>query len=942
MLLERERELALIERVLDGAVDRDARVVMIEGEAGVGKSTLLARAGERGHARGLRVLDARGGVLERTLGFGVARQLFERDVVRASAAARRSLLSGSAAVAAPVLGIGESVGAAGADATVGGDFPFLHGLYWLVANLCERTPVLLLVDDGQWCDDSTLRWLLYLARRIEGLRAAVIVAVRSGEPDAPRALLDSIAAEPVSEGVALGPLGLDATATLLERACGAEAAPEFSRACFEATGGNPLFVSELASEVVAEGLEPSAATVDQMRELTPDGLSRVTLLRLSRLGAASVDLARAVATLESAELRHAAELAGLDEQAAIRAADELAGARILAGGSPLRFAHPLIAGVVYGDVPRGRRSADHKRAAQVLAKAGSDPGRVALQLLRTDPGGEEWVVDELIDAAARELARGSAATAAALLRRAVSEPPGRDALAQVLLKLGVAESLAGEPTAVESLRSALEASVDPHERGTIALQLGPLLLRAGRTHEAVTMITPVADDLGWGDEDLRLQLEATIIGTARIDIGFLDVIQRRLELVGEHANSDTHGGRLIAVQLSWGMTAVGAPVSRAVELARRGLADGRLIAEAPTMPDAYLIAIHMLSICDELDDAERYCAQAVALAQEYGSEPVYAGIACFRSWAALHRGRLQDAELYARDALAVTSDMQDVAVVVGLAKAFLAVALTERGEAEQAIQLLGPDVAALASSPLTWVTDALFAAGRAHVAVGSRQAGLELLLACGRRCIAWGVKNPAWLPWRSETALTLFAIGDTAEAISLSDEELRRARRFGARRPLGVALRACGLIAGGDQGLQLLRESARVLDESPARLERARTLVALGGALRRANARVEARETLQIGLELARTCGATTLAGDAVNELQSSGARPRRMMFSGADALTASERRVCEMAGRGMSNPEIAQSLFVTRGTVESHLHSAYSKLDITSRNQLTGALAAT
>jgi DNA-binding CsgD family transcriptional regulator len=154
-------------------------------------------------------------------------------------------------------------------------------------------------------------------------------------------------------------------------------------------------------------------------------------------------------------------------------------------------------------------------------------------------------------------------------------------------------------------------------------------------------------------------------------------------------------------------------------------------------------------------------------------------------------------------------------------------------------------------------------------------------------------------------------------------------------RAIGVALRARGLVEGGEAGRRLLAEAADVLAGSPSRLEHARALVELGAALRRANQRAGARDPLRDGLELAERCGATALAERARTELLATGARPRRALRTGIDALTPSELRVCRMAAGGASNPEIAQALFVTRATVESQLHAAYLKLDISSRREL-------
>jgi DNA-binding CsgD family transcriptional regulator len=234
----------------------------------------------------------------------------------------------------------------------------------------------------------------------------------------------------------------------------------------------------------------------------------------------------------------------------------------------------------------------------------------------------------------------------------------------------------------------------------------------------------------------------------------------------------------------------------------------------------------------------------------------------------------------------------------------------------------------------------MFAAGRAALVRGQPDVAAEWLLGSGRRAVGWGVVNPAWIPWRSEAALALHQLGEIERAKRLCDEELELARRCGAGRPLGIALRARGLVDGGHDGIELLRESRAVLAASPAMLERAQTLIALGAALRRRNARSEARETLTEGLVLAEDCGAAPLADEARTELTATGARARSEYRIGADSLTPSERRVCELAARGKSNPEIAQLLFVTRATVESHLHSAYRRLDISSRNELADALA--
>src|SRR5205823_1029373 len=217
---------------------------------------------------------------------------------------------------------------------------------------------------------------------------------------------------------------------------------------------------------------------------------------------------------------------------------------------------------------------------------------------------------------------------------------------------------------------------------------------------------------------------------------------------------------------------------------------------------------------------------------------------------------------------------------------------------------------------------------------------LDDLRECAEMLEVWKVRSPGRFPWRATSALALTSLGEQSRAIELAAEEIELARRFDLPRELGIALRAAGLCEGGQRGIELLAEAVEVLEGSPAPLEHARGLADLGAALRRSGHRADAREPLRRALEIAHRCGATALAERAHTELLATGARPRRAVLTGLDALTASERRVAEMAAEGRTNREIAQALFVTEKTIEWHLGQAYRKLDIASRSELPGALA--
>jgi DNA-binding CsgD family transcriptional regulator len=233
----------------------------------------------------------------------------------------------------------------------------------------------------------------------------------------------------------------------------------------------------------------------------------------------------------------------------------------------------------------------------------------------------------------------------------------------------------------------------------------------------------------------------------------------------------------------------------------------------------------------------------------------------------------------------------------------------------------------------------LHAHGQLLVAQGKTRQGLELFLEVRRRIEPLGPDNINAVEIGLDATIALAALGESAEARRLAADAVVRARAWGTGSLLGRCLRARGLVEAGPEGIERLREAVSVLGDSPARLEHARALVDLGAALRRTGERREAREALRQGLDLAYGCGATALVERAQTELRAAGARPRRVRLTGVDALTPSERRVADMAAQGLTNREIAQALFVTLRTIETHLGHAYQKLDIQSREQLRTAL---
>jgi DNA-binding CsgD family transcriptional regulator len=936
-LLERAAERELLAAFVRGASAGSGAALLIEGEAGIGKSALL-RAGESiAREQNLRVLTACGGELESEFAYGVARQLLEGELARASAARRAKLLAGAAALAAPIIA---PTAAEGFSPQPPPDaFALQHGLYWLVENLSVERPLALVVDDVQWADAATLRFLVYLAHRLEGMPVALVVASRLGAPGTHTALINSLRSQASVASVDLRPLSERAVATLAAEVLDGSD-PAFTRACHEVTGGNPFLVHELLRTLAADGVAPTAASVERVRKVGPTAVSRSVLMRLSRLSPAAVTLAQAVSVLGGrTALGHAAALAGLSEETAQHAADALAEARILAPSRPLEFHHPLVRAAIYEDLPAGRRAADHRRAGRLLA-TDAPAERVASHLLATEPAHDEWVVDLLREAADAALARGAPDAAADYLRRAVAEPPPPPQRATLLHRLGSAEARAGEPGAIDHLAAAVELADDPRAAASAALELANALLFAGRVGEGVRVLEEAATRLGDGDRELSLRLQADVIALAEYDVGLAGIAAERLEGVVGSLPGNSPAERLLLAHLAHAKMRGGADPVELMQLAERALADGRLLAEQTAdSPSFYHVAEVLYSSGERFDWARELVEAAFADARKRGSVAGFVIASCFSSDVAYRIGALREAEADARGALEAAREHEwGVGIVAGVIHAVKA--LTARGDLRGAEALLaGSGIDLGAATPL--LAELVYARGRLRLAEGRFEEALEDVHAAAELAEAQGARNPAGrIAWRSSAAEALTGLGRGEKARRLAQEELGLVRRWGRGRAAGIALRVLGVATEGDEGGDLLREAVETLAQTAARYEHARALTDLGARLRRAGRRSEAREPLAEAVDLAHRCGAGALLIRAREELAATGARPRRFARWGVDALTPSERRICGLAAQGLSNPEIAQALFVTRATVESHLHSAYRKLEIGSRKQLAGALA--
>jgi DNA-binding CsgD family transcriptional regulator/tetratricopeptide (TPR) repeat protein len=923
--LERAGEVSVIAAACHAAQGGDGRVVVLAGRAGIGKSSLLLEGRRAARAAGFIVLTARPSDLEREFAFGVVRQLFERVVQRAPdwwAGAAEQARAVFDDVPAATSGIFEDVSQS-----------VLHGLYWLVVNASADKPVLLSVDDLQLCDRSSLRFLSYLSRRLDGLPVVLLTGLRTAGQPAGDAALAELVGDPSTEVVEPQPLTVGAVAEVLRRRMGAEPAEAFAADCHRATGGNPLLLDELARAMQADGVRPDTASVALIATLGPRAVSRTVLARLAHAGPQAIAVAQALAVIGDWEgIAMLETVSGLDADEIESATRTLLRAEILQPGSPLRFVHPLVRDVVYRELSPVESERRHLAAAEVLRTLGRPVEQIAAHALALQPAGREWVVTVLREAALIAVRRGAADDALSYLRRALVEPAADEVRPRLLAELGMSESLANEPVpAVEHLRAAYELAPDPADRGEIVGVLSRMLIFTNPPDDAVDVLrrarATLPHELGDLDDALAaVELYAVYFGAEDTDIG------RRLAAVQSAGLGSGPGARMLAASAAWDRALTGGAAGDCVELANAALADGVLIRADPWFMS--IVAAGVLVLADD-PSALSVWQQMLADGQRNGSQLTISGVRLWQGWNFLEWGALHDAG-QSLGQYAVETARRGGQGESGVAywAGFNARLLIEQGDLVAARAALDGAARAVPGSD----GDLLLRRADTEVLLGEGQWQRALDAADRLDKLRRRIVNPAWVPSSALRSRALSGLERHDDALDAAANGVAAARLWGAGSTVGSALRtlATALYAAGSPTcISVFEEAAALLVASPARLELARAEFGLGSALRRRGQVSKARPHLARAGERAALCGATGLAGLAAIELRVAGGRPRQRAVSGIAALTPSERRAVEFAAVGRTNRAIAQELYVTPKTVEVHLSSAYRKLGITSRGEL-------
>jgi DNA-binding CsgD family transcriptional regulator len=896
-LAGRDAERARIGELLGAARASAGGALVVRGVAGTGKSTLLADAA--GAATDLTVLRTQGVESESPLAFAALQRLL------------RPLRAGVERLPGPQRA---AVRATWGEAEGAGDryLAFL-GTLSLLADAAEERPVLAIVDDAHWLDDATAAALLFVARRLQAERIALLFAARTDE----RARFDA-GDLPV---LTLTGLGGEAAALLLRDRAHVEVDPAVRDRLVAATDGNPLALGELAGALSADQLTGRAALPAQL-PLT-GGIERAFLDRVRRLPASAQRLLLVAAADDTARLpvvRAAAER--LD--AGAEALDLIERAGLLrVDGDALTLYHPLVRSAVY----RAATSAQRRAAHGALAAAVGDADRRAWHLAAAADRPDEAVVSELDAVADRAAARGGHEAAAAAWARAAELTVDDRARARRTFAAARASWLGGHPARAAALAGSVDLdAADPALRIEVLLLRGQIdwnttslnggydfVLAAARAAADVDELTArrlamlAASLSAWGAESAGDVDPARLVGPAPVDasdqVRLLTLLQKGFTAVAAR---------------DWGTAAAAlGPALRAGE--------GPSSVEDPLLQaNLGIAAVHI--------DADR---SGLRLHEEQLTRARRAGDLAMVDHALtrgfhfqLATGQWSRAATAAAEALPLVASTGQTGLTA-LPTAQLAVIAALRGDAATADRHLA-GVAGIREEHPIGITDVLVA-DFLHWGRALREPRPALALQHLERLSSPPMRRLAALD-RLETAVRA---GRTDLAQAWQAEAGGFAAATGIASAVAVAEHGAALLADPREADEHFARALAAHEGSDRRPDRARTELAFGEHLRRARRRVDAREHLRAALALFEELGASSYAERAAQELRASGETARRREVGTATELTAQERQVAALVRQGLSNRDAAAQLFLSPRTVDFHLRNVFSKLGVTSRAEL-------
>ncbi|MGV9883905.1 ATP-binding protein [Streptomyces sp. NPDC003006] len=866
-LWEREVELAAATRAVEelcaDATSDAGGLLVFSGEAGIGKTALLAEVRRIAEARRATVWSARGGEAVTSVPFNVVRQLLQPALVSLSPDEAREYLGDWYEIAGPALGITEPGGGQADPQGV------CEGLVEAVSRLAQlKWPLVLLIDDAHWADQETLHWLAAFARRLDELPVLVVIAHRPGDAKGESARhLASVAASARSFST-LRALTPDAAAGLTRATLGEHADAPFCREVWAVTGGNPYESVELLAKVQDSELEPVESTADALRALNRTAKGHGLIARLEELGTDATRFAWAAAILGTAiSLDMAASLAVMPRDTAERCAERLCAARILlpdAGG--LEFVHPQIASTILRSIPAATRTAMHGVAAAVVTRDGRGAAAASRHLLEVHPEDDPELVEQLRQAAAEHLAVGAPDAARRCLERALQEPPLPEIHARVLYELGCATLLTSPATTIRHLREALSMrGLDRDLRVDAVCRLSQALVHNDQLEEGLRAIVEETERLD--DGPARLRLQAVHYMWEGIHAGEEDApgrSRRLAALAGPLAGRNNSERALLILRAFDAMTR-GENAELVVELCDRALVNGRLAPGLGWTDTEWSFELRLMlggsyAFSDRLDRAESLFTEAVRAYETAGWSGGHLALShAFLGYVYRRRGRLVDAERSLRESLRLADRVGTGLPMHWEAASMLIDTLLARGHIDEAGAIADRYGFAPPSASTIYVPDALSVRGRLLLALGRTGEGLGVLEATAKALTARGQYNTVLAPWAYDLARALAHEDPERAALLVSDARMQ-AERFGTDTAIGEALRCAAALESGPRSIALYRQAATYLEASPCAYEHAVARVEYGIA-------AGSVPELERGLTLARSCGADGLIDRALDHL---------------------------------------------------------------------------
>jgi DNA-binding CsgD family transcriptional regulator len=925
-LVDRNQILQEFETIFSGLVPSHNGCLSIEGGWGMGRTALLNAACLTAQSAGCIVLRTRGGDPERPAPFGALLHLIE-DI-----ASLRKANEEIVELIQKVLDRIQREGERNFDALGA-------AVYGLFVSVRKLGFVLLAVDDADLVDDATMLTLEYLFHRLDDQQIWLLTTSPPRQSGAAPLVIEELLVNQDVRHFELSALSREGVHIILSTQLSVEPEREFVDAVLEATSGRPEFVVELARACRDEHVAPDEAAASQLDRLSIARISQSVSVRISRLGVATRDLLESCAVYgELSDVAPVLRLADVDPDTSDRAIDCLKHAELLRPSHALAFVAPIVQWAILRDIPSSRRSRLHARCADLLERGGADESVVVSHLLATEPAWSKDVAARLRVAGRSLLDQGHVPLAMKCLRRSLNESAVADQEASSWLDLAECEIELGLRTSLSSFQKAHSLGVVDDERVIkVALRLTHALrdwpeLRA----EGVATLQSLSSRLNAVDTTLQLEFELGLTllsghpaqqsyGVARIGALAATSDSRTtasraartfLDLLHFERDPKVSAERVIEVLVA---------VFDSDQMPVGGFASEVILTRA----------CRMLLNADEFARVDRIlemaCWHARAVGDLAGEDDALRLVVLSKLW----QGSLDEADEACRrhDELGVSIPLRHM---VGASDLLIA-----HGRADEALFRYGATELERIVDPLDRA-NAHVERGRLYKALDRTDESLDECYRAKETAERAGIHNEILVAWRPLAARALASVGRWDDAKELAGNHLAAARVFGARRSLGAALRAMADSTQDlDDRVNWLIESVRVLDDSPARLERAGAMIDLGVSLVERRDAETARALFHQSATIALACRAERLVEIANSHLRTLGSRPRRLESTGMDSLTPAELRAVNLAAVNVTNREIADKLFVNVKTIEGHLSKAYRKLGVSSRFELAEVIRA-